>query len=336
MRASSLALGVALAAGATSAADAQTVISREISTQPVETVVTHGPYGTTITRRPLAPNELADTYAPGSFVQQPLNLAPSYEPSFRPPGAIPQVVSQPAPVVAEEEAPAVERVTTRTVVREPVRTQSRTVERTVQRPVRAAAAPIARGRDVPILAKGEVLPPRRAARVNRVALTAAEKRIVYRTITRERVVSQPVRRDVVTTTVAPALPPPAYVERRYDVPTTAYVERRYEQPWWERRWEQPVYNTATYQNGYTNNYTNTWRAPVVAADDEAVVTTPVVARGPAYAIGAMLPAGVPLYGVPESLAFRVPALRPYRYAYLGEQVYLVDPLSNVIVAVVTE
>jgi hypothetical protein len=334
MRASSLALGVALAAGA-AAADAQTVITREISAQPVETVVTQGPYGTTITRRPLAPAELADTYAPGTFVQQPLNLAPSYEPSFRPPASIP-VVSQPAPVVAEE-APAVERVTTRTVVREPVRAQPRSVERVVQRPVRAAAAPIARGKDVPILAKGEVLPLRRAARGNRVALTSAEKRIVYRTIVRERVESRPVRRDLVTTTVAPALPPPAYVERRYDVPTTAYVERRYEQPWWERRWEQPVYNTV-YQNGYANGYTNNWRAPVVAADDEAGVTTPVAARAPAYAypVGAVLPAGVPLYGVPESLAFRVPALRPYRYAYLGEQVYLVDPLSNVIVAVVTE
>jgi hypothetical protein len=332
---SSLALGVALAAGA---AEAQTVISREISTQPVETVVTQGPYGTTITRRPLAPNELADTYAPGTFVQQPLNLAPSYEPSFRPPASIPQVVTRPvAPPVVAQEPVEVERVTTRTVIREPVRGQPRSVERTVvQRPLRTAATPIARGKDVPILAKGEVLPLRRAAGTTRVALTPAEKRIVYRTIVRERVVSQPVRRDIVTTTVAPALPPPVYVERRSDVPTTAYVERRYEQPWWERRWEQPVYNSATYQNGYSNGYVNNWRAPVVAADDEAVVSTPVVARGPAYAIGTLLPASVPLYGVPESLLFRVPTLRPYRYAYLGEQVYLVDPLSNVIVAVVTE
>lgn len=331
MRASSLALGVALAA---SAADAQTVISREITTQPVETIVTQGPYGTTITRRPLAPSELADTYAPGTFVQQPLNLAPSYDPSFRPPAAIPtQVVTQPVPVVAE--TPTVERVTTRTVVRE----RARTVER--PRPARTAAPPVARGKDVPILAKGEVLPPLR--RSARVALSPAEKRIVYRTIVRERVVTAPpVRRELVTTTtVAPALPPPAYVERRYDVPTTAYVERRYEQPWWERRWEQPVYNTGTYPDSYQNNtyqntWRDTWRAPVVAADDEAVVTTPVVARTSVYAIGTVLPPGVPLYAVPESLTYRVPALRPYRYAYLGEQVYLVDPLSNVIVAVVTE
>jgi hypothetical protein len=332
MRASSVALGLALAA---TTADAQTIISREISTQPVETVITQGPDGTTITRRPLAPSELADSYAPGTFVRQPLNLAPSYEPSFRPPAPIPgPVLTQPVvapaapPVVAVEETPGPERVTTRTVVRE----RTRSVER--QRLVRTAAPPVARGRDVPILAKGEVLPLRRAARTT-VALSPAEKRIVYRTIVRERVVSQPARRDIVTTTVAPALPPPVYVERRYDGPTTAYVERRYEQPWWERRWEQPVYNSATYQNGYSNGYTNTWRAPVVAADDE-IATTPVVARSAAYAVGTLLPANVPLYGVPESLLFRVPTLRPYRYAYLGEQVYLVDPLSNVIVAVVTE
>jgi hypothetical protein len=332
MRASSVALGLALAA---TAADAQTIISREISTQPVETVITQGPDGTTITRRPLGPSELADSYAPGTFVRQPLNLAPSYEPSFRPPAPIPgSVLTQPVvapaapPVVAVEEIPALERVTTRTVVRE----RARSVER--QRLVRTAAPPVARGRDVPILAKGEVLPLRRAARTT-VALSPAEKRIVYRTLVRERVVSQPARRDIVTTTVAPALPPPVYVERRYDVPTTAYVERRYEQPWSERRWEQPVYNSATYQNSYSNGYTNTWRAPVVAADDE-IATTPVVARSAAYAVGTLLPANVPLYGVPESLLFRVPTLRPYRYAYLGEQVYLVDPLSNVIVAVVTE
>jgi hypothetical protein len=326
---SSLALGVALAA---SAADAQTVISREITTQPVETVVTQGPYGTTITRRPLAPAELADSYAPGTFVRQPLNLAPSYEPSFRPPASIP-VVTQPSPVVAEE-APEIERVTTRTVVREPAMREPLRPRTVVQRPIRAAAQPVARG--TPILAKGEVLPLRRQARVPRVALSPAEKRVVYRTIVRERVAAPAIRRDVVTTTVAPALPPPAYVERRYDVPTTAYVERRYEQSWGERREEQPVYNSVTYQNGYSNGYANnTWRAPVVAADDE-IAATPVVARSSRYAIGTQLPAGVPLYGVPDSLVYRVPALRPYAYAYLGEQVYLVDPLSNVIVAVVTE
>ena len=48
----SLMLGVAFAAGAT-AAQAQTVISRQITTEQVETVVTQGPNGTVVIRRPL-------------------------------------------------------------------------------------------------------------------------------------------------------------------------------------------------------------------------------------------------------------------------------------------
>ena len=46
-------LGVALALGA-SGAHAQSAITRQITTEPVETTVVQGPEGTVITRRPLA------------------------------------------------------------------------------------------------------------------------------------------------------------------------------------------------------------------------------------------------------------------------------------------
>src|SRR5262245_63751099 len=46
------AVALALAAGA-GAANAQTVITREITDEPVETIVERGPSGTVITRRPL-------------------------------------------------------------------------------------------------------------------------------------------------------------------------------------------------------------------------------------------------------------------------------------------
>src|SRR5262245_56145142 len=46
------AVALALAAGA-GAANAQTVITREITNEPVETIVERGPSGTVITRRPL-------------------------------------------------------------------------------------------------------------------------------------------------------------------------------------------------------------------------------------------------------------------------------------------
>src|SRR4051812_29266618 len=50
LAASSLAVGVALAA---SGASAQSVITRSITTEPVETVVTQTPGGTVVTRRPV-------------------------------------------------------------------------------------------------------------------------------------------------------------------------------------------------------------------------------------------------------------------------------------------
>ena len=46
------AVALALAAGA-GAANAQTVITREITNEPVETIIERGPTGTVITRRPL-------------------------------------------------------------------------------------------------------------------------------------------------------------------------------------------------------------------------------------------------------------------------------------------
>jgi hypothetical protein len=44
---------------------------------------------------------------------------------------------------------------------------------------------------------------------------------------------------------------------------------------------------------------------------------------------------VPLVGVPEPVAARIPAARPYSYAVLDNRVYLVDPATGVIVAEIT-
>ena len=77
----------------------------------------------------------------------------------------------------------------------------------------------------------------------------------------------------------------------------------------------------------TNPY---WRAPIVAQDD---VVAPAAA---VYPVGAALPAAAPVYGVPETVAVRVPAVRPYSYSYFGGRVYLIDPATGVIVADVTQ
>ena len=75
--------------------------------------------------------------------------------------------------------------------------------------------------------------------------------------------------------------------------------------------------------------------PVVAQDEDVVAPAPAYGY-PAYAVGSVLPANVPLYAVPDEVAYRVPSARPYSYAYLGGRAYLVDPATSVIVADVTE
>jgi hypothetical protein len=70
------------------------------------------------------------------------------------------------------------------------------------------------------------------------------------------------------------------------------------------------------------------QAPIVAAteiDDE-----------PIYRVGAVLPANVPLYAMPQNVALTVPATRPYSYAWLGGRAYVVDPVSGVVMADLTE
>ncbi len=53
-------------------------------------------------------------------------------------------------------------------------------------------------------------------------------------------------------------------------------------------------------------------------------------------VGAHIPQSVPLYAVPEPVAFRIPAARSYSYALLDNRVFLVDPVTGVIVAEITQ
>lgn len=79
-------------------------------------------------------------------------------------------------------------------------------------------------------------------------------------------------------------------------------------------------------------------APVV---QQPIVQAPIVAATevddePVYRVGAVLPANVPLYAMPQNVALSVPATRPYSYAWLGGRAYLVDPADGVVMADVTE
>lgn len=175
-----LAVGLALLCSA-AAAEAQTVVSRQISVEPVETTVTVGPYGTVVTRRPL---ELAQRpiVAPGYV--SPGYVAPGYAaPAYAAPayGTI-QVRSLGAPalVIEEDDEDAVRTVVVR---RPPPARIARPVAPVVDRPVARRGGP-------PVLARAVEPAPRVAARrvsVQPLALRPAEREIIYRTIVRERV-----------------------------------------------------------------------------------------------------------------------------------------------------
>jgi len=132
--------------------------------------------------------------------------------------------------------------------------------------------------------------PRHATVTRRVALTPAERHIVYQTIV-ERVV------EPAPAVVAPpvyAAPPPPYL-----APQPPLVSAQVALP----------------------------GAPVLAQQE--VVE-------PAYTVGSVLPANVPLYAVPQDVALRVPAIQRYSYTWLGGRAYLVDPATGTIVDDVTE
>jgi hypothetical protein len=236
---------LALGAALVSSGANAQVVSRSVSEEPVETIVTQTPNGTVITRRPL--------------------------------GAEAPVYRAPARTIVETVPDSVDAITTREVVRRVESRPARVTTRTTK--VRKSAKIVT---DRPAR---EVVTRTVRAPVAAIALSPAERHIVYQTI---------VEREVVP---APRVVAPAYREA-----------------WRDPAWRDPYWSNA----------------PVVAADEDVEMTTPT------YAVGAVLPAGVPLFAVPQEIGYRVPAARSYSYAYVGGRAYLVDPNSGVIVADVTE
>src|SRR5882724_9486276 len=104
------ALTVALASG-TATVHAQTTVTRQITTEPVETIITQGPEGTVVTRRPLA--QAPDSSFSSTFTAPPVQYAPFGS----------------APVVAQEEV-AAEPAGTLATPRPAAVTRSRTTAKT--------------------------------------------------------------------------------------------------------------------------------------------------------------------------------------------------------------
>jgi uncharacterized protein DUF1236 len=264
-----LALGAALAS---TGAQAQ-VISRSVSEEPVETIVTQTPNGTVVTRRPLG-TEPMPYRAPAAIVEAPYR----------------------APAMVETAPDTVDAITTREVVRR-VETRPRLATRPVALETRKTIVRKSARVDRPA---ERVVTRTARAPVATIALSPAERHIVYQTIVEQNVLP------------APRVVAPAYRETWRD------------QTWRDQAWRDQAWRDQSWRDPYWNN------APVVAADEDVEFATPT------YAVGAVLPSGVPLFAVPREVSYRVPAARPYSYAYVGGRAYLVDPASSVIVADVTE
>jgi hypothetical protein len=269
----------------TPAAHAQTSVTREITNEPVETIVTRGPNGTVVTRRPL-------------------NAAPEFEtaaPSV-------QYLHLPRRPVAVEETTETEPPSTVGLAARPVRTTRSTTEVTTRTQTRRQAVRDSARR------QQAAAPVRRQAAPTReqLALSPAQRQTVYRTIVQREIYPAPVR-----PTVQPVYPP-AYAQEVIEPPVRNYPLRA-------------IY-PFTNDNAYGGRYT------YQPYDQRYAATGYDYARYPArtYVVGSRLPESVPLVAVPESVAIQVPATRPYHYAVINNRVYLVDPVTSLIVADVTQ
>jgi hypothetical protein len=278
------AVALALVAGA-GAANAQTVITREITDEPVETIIERGPGGTVITRRPLEP----------TVRHLPVTLPPAPLPAGTATTEVETIAQSRETVgLATAARSPVDTVATRRVAAPPARMVSQkqiSTRRKAQsvRTVRTTTgAAVARSVQAPV-----------------PVLTAAQRSTIYRTIVEEREVPRTV---ITERNVLPFLATPAVRDRvvteHVITPSVPVVRERI--------------------------------APRVIETVGAApaVTTGRIVRAPAsveLAVGARLPATVPLYALPDTLGLQFPAVRAYRYAVVDDRVFLVDPASSLIV-----
>jgi hypothetical protein len=307
--------GFALVSGA-SATQAQTTVTRQISNEPVETVITQGPTGTVVTRSPMQTNGAPLIYAPAAaetVVNEPMGVPPG---TFVP--AEPAVT---APVVAQTE----------------IVTSPRRPRRVGSAPIatRYAAAPTRpRVRHVGTTARPPRIAARTAVRTSTarravaapLALAPQQRQIVYRTIARQAVLpaapvvaTQPVVAAPAPSLIPPILQPftppilnpPAPVVAQTEVTVTAPPAAEMEVV-----------------------------APPVATTGYPVTTPAAAASYPVasatYVVGSQLPLTVPLVAVPQEVAAQIPEVALYSYAIVNNRMLLVDPETSTVVADVTQ
>ncbi|MFD2182471.1 DUF1236 domain-containing protein [Rhodoplanes azumiensis] len=291
----------------TTLAEAQTVISREVSNEPVETVITSGPAGITVTRRPL------QTMAPPVVSTTP--VFPTYGPSGdaylqswapAPTGWVPADPAPPAVAVAPA-ARAAGGVTVR-----PYRgpygetapvdaTRTVVIEESVDDPLPAPAVRTVRRGTPPIMARAVEPEPTRTTRTRTarrvtadpMALAPTQRAVIYRTLGQQ------------------ASYDPAMLERV----TPTYAQPTYAQPAYAQPWGQPAY---AQPYGWQPAY----------AGYAAVPTTRTVT----WTVGSVVPDTVTLAPLPRQIVTQIPQTRGYRYAVVDGRVLLIDPSTGTVVA----
>jgi hypothetical protein len=289
-----LSVGLALALGATGA-HAQSVITRQVDTEPVETTVTQTPGGTVITRRPLAPAVGAVTVAPSAappYGVGAMRLQP-YTPAPPPASAVTSATAdETVGVEPARRTAAPPRTTTRVVHHE--RNAARSEPRSIVRKTAntSTSARIATSTVRRTTQRVAVAPP--------LVLDPAQRHVVYRTIVQQQIVPPP---------GYPPFPAPAY---------RAYPAR-----------------TVVVPPAATTGYAVTTPADEIYESDVDADELPPEPLPVRYAVGVQLPARIVPRPLPATAAVEVPSVRPYSYVTVDNRVLLVDPATNTVVADIT-
>jgi hypothetical protein len=242
----SLALCLALASGT---AQAQTTVTRQVTSEPVETVITQDPGGTAITRRILSP-EPGVTYAapPPAYVPAPASAVET------------ETYVAPAPIVTTRRVTTTRRATTarpgRATTASPARSRTATT--------RTAPA----GRTV---VRTTTVQP---ALDQAVVLTPAQRQVIYRTIAQREVYRAPVAVPMAPPVVAETeVVEPDYPLRSIYPAGDSYYGYRDAWPWDS----QPVVRVAPVAATYVVGSRLPQSVPLVAVPDVLAGRIPNIA-----------------------------------------------------------
>ena len=295
------AAGLALFAGA-ALAQAQPGASPQHAVTDAPTMVLPEPEGSAVTLRLLAPESGLTTYAPPPNRYVPLAAD----------ALTPEYVEAVAPALIPATAPA--RIAAATLGaggNASDRTHSARSEATRRDTTRVAST-----RPIPART-----PSRRVAASatggaaavlsdQPLALSPAQRQLVYRTLVQRSAARLADRGGDLVPRIDPS------IESNYPLRAIYPADDSYGRIVYASG-ARDAYLALGYQDGVLDPYQAAYRR-----------------NGIPLVVGARVPASVPLLALPERLAARVPAARPYGYAVIDNRVLLVDPSTGIIVAAI--